>query len=399
LLSVERELGQYTLNINLSMSTKSLPPVVFIHGWKASVLADKNTGKDEFDYTFGVVMGLAKDPSIELPMEWDSDGNQIKDNLIATEACHSATCMCRMLKLGDIYGPLLDHLEKTRDLHVFAYDWRLCLDETAANFTQFLIDVKETTGQSPQVVAHSMGCLITLNVLNHNPHIFHSILFGAGAMSPNASVAKDYSLIGEKNTIVKNTTMFSPKINLTNPAALHFMAYPGERALYGKPNTALFRDGDNDSPLDLDLHNISTWKQYKIGIYHPDSGVEVVTEKMETWFQSVLDKAHNFRLGLLPKNTGLKASDCPPISVLRGDHCDTEFSYIVRNNGSSGTSLDLKEGIGHLRGDGRVTLEDTVPPIDIPVCKIVTNAREHSEVLNDLENVDMLLNLLIAEKK
>ena len=388
------------------MSAKSLPPVVFIHGWKASVLADKNTGKDEFDYTFGVVMGLAKDPSIELPMEWDINGNQVKDNLIATEACHSATCMCRMVKLGDIYGPLLDHLEKTRDLHVFAYDWRLCLDETAANFTQFLINVKEITGQSPQVVAHSMGCLITLHVLNHNPDIFHSILFGAGAMSPNASVAKDYSLVGEKNKIARNTTMFSPKINLSNPAALHFMAYPGERELYGKPTTALFRDGDNNNSLDLDLHNIDTWKQYKIGIYHPESGVDVVTKKMETWFQSVLDKAHNFRLGLLPKNTGLKASDCPPISVLRGDHSETEFSYTVRHSSKStarndgGSSyVDLKEGIGYLRGDGRVTLEDTVPPTDIPVCKIVTNAREHSEVLNDLENVDMLLNLLITERK
>ena len=61
------------------MSTKSLPPVVFIHGWKASVLADKNTGKDEFSYTLGVVSGMAKDPKLELPMEWDSDGNQVKE--------------------------------------------------------------------------------------------------------------------------------------------------------------------------------------------------------------------------------------------------------------------------------------------------------------------------------
>jgi len=386
------------------MSTKSLPPVVFIHGWKASVLADKHTGKNEFDYTFGTLTGLAADPSIELPMEWDSNGNQVKDNLIATEACHSATCMS-CVTLGDIYGPLLDRLEKTRDLHVFAYDWRFCLDETAANFTKFLISVKETTGQAPQVVAHSMGCLITLHVLNPNPHIFHSVLFGAGAMSPNAAVIKDYSLLGEKNTMVLNKTMFTPKINLTNPAGIHFIAYPGERELYGNPDTVLFFcDGnDNDNtPLELDLHKIHTWKEHKIGMYHPDSGVDTVTSKMESWFQSVLEKAYNFRLGLLPQNSGLKASDCPPIAVLRGDHCDTEFSYNVRRSSKSidkGSYLDLKEGIGHLRGDGRVTLQDTLPPKGIPVCKIVTNAREHTEVLNDLENVDTLLNLLISERK
>lgn len=153
----------------------------------------------------------------------------------------------------------MDHCYRTRDLHVFAYDWRLCLDETAENFTKFLIDIKESTGQRPQVVAHSMGCLITLHVLNHNPGHFHSILFGAGAMSPSVSVIKDYSLLGEKNTIVRNTTTFSPKINLTNPAALHFVAYPTERELYGKPNTCLFRDGNNNNPLDLDLHKIETW--------------------------------------------------------------------------------------------------------------------------------------------
>lgn len=378
------------------MSTKSLPPVVFIHGWKASVLADKHTGKDEFNYTLGVVTGLATDPSIELPMEWESNGHQVKDNLVATEACHSAACFCGMVKLGDIYGPMLDHLEKTRDLHVFAYDWRLCLDETAATFTKFLINVKEITGQTPQVVAHSMGSLITLNVLNHNPHIFHSILLGAGANSPNAAILKDYSLLGEKNVIIQNKTMFTPKINLTNPAPLGFIAYPGERELWGKPDTVLFRDGD--APIELDLHKISTWKEYKLGIYNPDSGVDTVTEKMESWFQSVLDKAYKFRQGLLPQNTGLKASDCPPIAVLRGDHCDTEFRYNVRRT-DDGRYLDLKEGIDHIRGDGRVTLQDTVPPKDIPVCKIVTNDREHSEVLNDLENVDMLLNLLMSEKK
>lgn len=371
----------------------NLPPLVFIHGWKASVLADKNTGKAEFDYTLPICLGLVKDPAIELPLEWGSDGNQVKDNLIATEPCHSATCMCRMIKIGKIYGPMLDHLEKTRDLHVFAYDWRCCLDETATKFEKFLIEVKKTTSQRPQVIGHSMGCLITLNVLNRAPELFHSIIFGAGAMSPSASMIKDYSLIGENNVTVKNSTMFTPKINLSNPSGVHFFAYPGERELYGKPTRTLFWDEEN-KPIELDLHSIETWKQYKIGIYHSDSGVDVVDGKMETWFQEVLNKVLKFRKELVPVNSGLEPSACPPIAVIRGDHTDTEFGYIVRPNGT----IDLKEDIRYLRGDGRVPLEDAVPPHDIPVCKIVTNEREHSDVLNDIGNVDMLLGLLISEK-
>ena len=345
----------------------------------------------------GILLGLAKDPALELPLEWDSAGNQVRDNLIAIDPLHSATCMCGLVKLGDAYGPILDHLEKTRDLHVFAYDWRLCLDESAAAFEQFVSKVREDTGRDPQVVGHSMGCLIALSVLNRNPKIFHSILFGAGALSPNASLIKDLSLTGEKNTFVKNTTMFSPRINLSNPAGLHFIHYPGERALYGKPNCDLFRDEETNEIVELDLHDVQTWKDHKIGLYHPDSGVDVVTDDMEIFFQKALLKARDFRRGLLPQNSGLKASECPPITVLRGDHDATEFGYTVRSNGS-GKEMDLKTGVMYKRGDGRVTLEDAIPPNDIPVCKIVTNNIEHTHVLNDLDNVDMLLELMISEK-
>lgn len=356
------------------------------------MLADEKTGKNEFDYTLPMCLGLVN-PKIELPLEWDSNGYQVKDNLIATEPCHSATCLCGTMKIADIYGPLMDHLKETRDLHIFAYDWRYCLDETALKFEKFLAEVKETTGQRPQVVGHSMGCLITLNVLNRHPELFHSILFGAGAMAPNATVIADFSMMGGKNVIVKNSTTFTPKINLSNPSILNCLAYPGERKLFGKSNTVLFRD-ENNKPIELDLHSVETWKKHKVGLYHPDSGVDEVDATAETWLQVILDKVHKFRNGLLPANSGLKPSSCPPIAVLRGDHTDTDFSYIVRSDG-----IDLKNDIQQVRGDGRVALEDTVPPKDIPVCKIVTNDREHSEVLNDLQNVDMLLNLLIDESR
>jgi len=380
--------------VAMTTTSCSLPPVVFIHGWKASVLADKKAGHAEFDYTVGVLSGLAKDPSLELPLEWDVHGNQVKDNLVATEPCHSITCLCGMVKLQELYGPVLDHLERTRDLHVFAYDWRLCLNETATDFEKFLVDVRESTGRTPQVVAHSMGCLITLSVLNRCPKIFHSILFGAGAMGPAAAPIKDFSLLGENNTNLRNTTMLTPKVHLSNPSAFHMLSgYPGERELFGRAHPILFKDED-DEPLELDMCNVKTWKKYRVGVYHPDSGIDAVDGKTEAWFQSVLDKVRVFRQGLLPKNSGLKASDCPPISVLRGDHTDTEFCYSVRHAG-----LDLKEGIGYLRGDNRVTLEDTLPPKDIPVCKIVTNDRAHVDVLNDIENVDMLLKLLISKSK
>lgn len=373
------------------MPGSDLPPVVFIHGWKASVLVDKKSEKVEYDYTLGMVLGIARDPALELPLEWESDGAQVRDNLVAARACHSATGPCG-IKLSDVYGPVLDHLAARRDLHIFTYDWRRCLAETGTAFEDFLGEVAKKTGKKPQVVAHSMGVLVTVSVLNKRPDLFHSALLGAGAHSPNISVMKDYSLEGEMNAIVMNKTCFSPRINLSNPSAMHFFARQGERVLFGKPNTVLLRDAEGN-PLDLDLHDIATWKRLKLGLFNPGSGVDVVTENQEKWLQDCLTRAKAFREGLLPENNGNKPEVFPPIGVLRGDHMETEFAYVVGPDGV----LDFKEGITHLRGDGRITLEDALPPKGMPVSKIITNDREHGQVLNDLESVDVLLQHLVDE--
>ena len=93
-------------------SSALLPPLVFIHGWKASVLTNKHTNKDEFDYTLGKCLGITSDPDLELPLELENDGTQVKDDLIPTSACHSATAdlICVKLKVAPVDGPLLDHL-------------------------------------------------------------------------------------------------------------------------------------------------------------------------------------------------------------------------------------------------------------------------------------------------
>lgn len=373
------------------------PPVVFIHGWKCSRLADEKTGETEYDLTLPVLLGLAKDPALELPMGWLNKGkSQVEDNLVATEPIRSFNCLCGMIKLGNLYGPLLKHLEKSpRDLYIFTYDWRRALGETAVLFEKFLMNVKEITGREPQVISHSMGGLITLSVLNRRPELFHSVLFGAGMLSPHAGILKDLSIVGEKNVIGRNTTMFSPKLHLSHPASWHFLGYSGERELFGKPSRVLFRTEDK-KPLEIDLHSLETWKQHRLGMYHPESGVTNLPDpELEEWVQSILDKSLKFRKGLLPANSGLSPDAYPPVSVLRGDSGDTEFGYVLRPD----DSIDLREDIRYMRGDGRITLEDTIPPKGIQCCRVVTNNREHKDVLNDIDNVEALLDLMIAEKQ
>ncbi len=47
-------------------------PIVFIHGWKASVLVDKNTGMERFNYALPYLLGLGG-PVLDLPMEWEEE--------------------------------------------------------------------------------------------------------------------------------------------------------------------------------------------------------------------------------------------------------------------------------------------------------------------------------------
>lgn len=117
-------------------------------------------------------------------------------------------------------------------------------------------------------------------------------------------------------------------------------------------------------------------------MYHPLSGIEVTPAK-EKWLESVLKKCFKFREALVPKFSPL---DYPPVAILNSDGLPTKFKFNLDNNGH----IDF-ENISTLPGDGRVMYEDTVPPKGIPVCMKITNKREHSDVLNDLEAVDKLL--------
>eukprot|EP00956_Cyclotella_meneghiniana_P001816 scaffold1997_cov79-Cyclotella_meneghiniana.AAC.1 len=373
-------------------------PIVFIHGWKASVLVDKNTRDEKFNYAFPHLLGLGG-PSLHLPMEWEEDETtgmkrQAYDDMVASHPTHDVSCLCGSIKLAKLYGPLLDHLAKKRgneNVHCFAYDWRRELTETSHKFEAFLEGIRSQyskTGVLPQVIGHSMGCLITLHVLNRRPDLFHSVLFGAGALAPNFSLLEDYSIIGGVNTIIRNNAMFTPSQHLTNPGPTHMLiAYPGEREAYGRKETNMLFDASGQ-PVEYDLNKLETWAKLKIGMYHPNSGVQVTAAK-EAWFRSVLNKCLAFRKGLIPSKP---SSAFPPVAVLRSDGFPSKFGFHIDTDGH----VDFSKA-NMMPGDGRVIAEDSLPPNGIPLVKIITNKEEHSAVLNDLKSVDNLLDVLVVE--
>jgi pimeloyl-ACP methyl ester carboxylesterase len=380
-------------NSNDLMINADLPPVVFIHGWKSSVLVSKTTGNVMFDYTFDRLTGIKAGDVLSLPCEWDKDseGRQREDDIEALRPCYDVKCLCGTVTLAKLCGPMLQNLRaKGRDVREFTYDWRRELGETSAAFEAFLQQVKGETGKQPQVIGQSMGCLIALHVLNRNPELFHSVLFGAGAISPTFSLMEEISFFGGLNKVGLNDKMFNPSQHLTNPGPFHMLtAYPDERKLFGKEHVVMLEDAAGN-PVDVDLRSIDFWKKHQLGMYHPSSGVEITTAK-EEWLGSILQRCHKFRSALVPK---FPESQYPPVAVLNSDGLDTKFKFVLDNNGYfSGSNVAM------LPGDGRVIYEDSLPPKGIPVSMKITNKREHIDVLNDLEAVDKLIAHLISSKK
>ena len=362
----------------------SLPPVVFVHGWKASVLVDRTTGEAVFDYNFvELITGRRGRGVLDLPMDWDTtSGRQVTDNLQASHPCYDVKACC--FTVGNIYKPLIRHLEDTYGpdkVHMFAYDWRRELDEHSQNLEVYLQDVAAMhEGQKPQVVAHSMGCCITLHCMNRRPDLFHSVLFGAGALAPNISILEDWSIMGGINSIVNNAEYFCPAQHLTNPSSLHFLQlFDNERKINGKEDQTLLYDAQGQAISATSFHQVETWERLQIGMYHPKSGVNVTQEK-EVWLQSVLDKCRVFRRGLVPDAAIIKK--LPPCAVLHSDGHPTKFSCRVSIHGT----LDF-DAFTMRPGDGRIVCEDSVPPASVPIIMQITNKSEHSQVLNDLPNV------------
>jgi len=369
-----------------------LPPIVFIHGWKASVLVSKKTGAVAFDFTLDRFLGLTPGNVLDLPMQWDpATDQQLHDDLEASHPMTYVKCLCGTVKLLPVYGPLLEHLRASgRDVREFAYDWRRDLAETSAAAEAFLRAVADETRRPPQVIAHSMGCLVTLHVLNRAPTLFHSVLFGAGAMSPAYAPLEDFSVAGNANNkILRNDTMFTPAQHLTNTGAVHMLAaLPNERARCGKEHTVLLEDAAG-KPVDLDLTALDTWKKHGLGMYHPASGVTVTPDK-ETWLTSVLERCHAYRTALLPQHS---PDTYPPLAVLNSDGVPTSFKFHLDADGQ----IDF-EHISTLPGDGRIVCEDACPPEGYPLVMKLTNQRAHLDVLNDVESVDKLLACLLSSK-
>jgi pimeloyl-ACP methyl ester carboxylesterase len=158
------------------MISKEVHPksiVVFIHGIKGSVLVDEKDSTVWLSGTQG--LGLST-PNIALPLTWQNDVQE-KDSIRAKEVLSDVKVIPFILE-EKVYSPWLTagrELYK-ENFHPFAYDWRRDNLESVESFEMFVGKIRSANPEaSITIVAHSMGGLIALALLNKRPEFFQKL--------------------------------------------------------------------------------------------------------------------------------------------------------------------------------------------------------------------------------
>ena len=377
------------------ISTHPLPPLVLIHGLKGGHLKDSATGTRRYLRVAQLFNPTRFQDPPALPLVRDDEtGAQPRDTLVPDGAIDDVTLLG--VNLASYYGPFEREFSEKRQLKTFSYDWRRDLDESGESLERFLEQVIEDTGSEDgvQVVCHSMGGLITFPVLNRRPELFHSVLFAAAALGGGASFLRDLAELDQGNAMGPlNNAMFTPERWVSWPSVWSFFNSPGEREAQGKSEITWdpLTEADGETPVPCDFHRVEDWRRLKLGPYGPNSGVEEVTPEMEAFLEATLIEAKAYRAQLVhnPHIT------YPPIAVLRSDARPT----ITRLNRPTPEGPFDYASAMTTAGDGRITLEDTLPPRGVPVSQVLTNHAEHSGILSELGDVNGLLNALLEEAK
>jgi len=381
-----------TTNANVNLN-ENLPPLVLVHGIKGSHLLDTSTGK----FRFLTVASIFNVGPLQFPLpqerEDEGRGKQKTDTLVSAGIMEEIGPKWMPLKRP--YGPFLDWAKSTgREVYTFHYDWRRELQEQTSGLATFLRKILEGKTTGAQVVAHSMGGLITFPLLNESPELFHSVLFGASALGGGVSFLPDLSIPGKDNMLGPfNSSTLTPKHWLGWPSGFHFFNNVGERETSeGTFCSGLYDIKETGEEIDTvcDFHNIDDWKRLKIGPYHPSSGCEM-NPSAEVFFAETLARAKEFRHKIMFD----EKVTYPPIAVIASDYAETVIAWGKQEH----EGIFLFDGTKSKKtpGDLRVALCDAFPPEGVPVCKHIVNKATHMNVLNDIPSVSCLLTTLIEQ--
>jgi len=338
-------------------------------------------GKGNYHYlTLWQALGCSS-PDLSLSLEWN-DGKQKESHLSA------GGILGFVGHLVPVYGPFLKHANSLgRPFYPFAYDWRRDLNETAEKFQNFLREIHTKHNQKIQIIAHSMGGLITLASINtHNGElvkedgngsaevggaektkiidIVHSVVYAGVPFRTGIGFLKDLTV---EIPIGRNKKILHPSVVFSFPSVYTF--FPG------KENPRLLDKNNNLIPVDF--YDSQEWIERKLGIFSEKPPKAAQVEHLK----NCMTQARLFR----SKIAAVPNVAYPPTVVLASHSFRTVTKFSL-----NGDIVNF-EGAEHEMGDGRIV--NATPPDGISY-KSFETTQSHQSLLNDLPIIDQILETL-----
>ena len=330
---------------------------IFVHGYKGAFLA---TADGQLAWlTPGQALSHG-DKSLALPFEGQRESPPRYGPLTVVGPMTRLTIVPFVFE-QTLYLPFIewgrDHLP---GFMVFAYDWRQDIRSSAEQLCARI----ESLGPNRRVniVAHSMGGLVTLHCLRHGPlaarEAVKHVVFAGTPFKGSASPWDDL-FIG--NATARNSALMPASALLTFSSTWQLLP----------PEPDFFVD-EQHAAQPVDAFSAETWLQRGWGVFHDASlqGNAAYRGQLE----GRLEARRAFWAGM-----GDEATDAPRFQTLSviGTGRQTTATWVMKADGH----FDFDHP-GLADGDGTVLTERATPPKPIQGAKVETSA-EHAVLLND----------------
>ena len=287
---------------------------------------------------------------------------------------------------------------------------------------EHIIEFKKRHNNRPiQVLAHSMGGVLVMAVVNRNPELFHSIVFVGVPFGSGIGYLRDLHL---GQGLGLNSKAFNKDVLFSFPSSFWTFPHDGEKidhycGLFEYDEKRIWAKGShvtdhaslgvaakifNRTPpapdeipstekwgferTKIDFYNADDWIKYELGIFNHKNG-KFVTEREKNHLQSSLNRGKLFRR-MIQYDVSV---NYPPITVVSGNKYPTQIAIIRNGPQAHKGGLDF-ESAPKVIGDGRIPYMCSFPDSRI-VYKTVDSDLHHQELLSDISLYSELLSELL----
>lgn len=330
-------------------------PLVFIHGIKGGELQTEDGDVRWLSAPQALALST---PDLALETRFEPSG-QPRDGLKPRGVLAKITIVPWIAEVG-IYGAFLEAAGAMgAPFHPFAYDWRRENAETVTAFETFLEGLKAKTGEPADVVAHSMGGLITLSLVHKRPELFRRVVFAGVPFKGGIGFLPD---LQDGVSTGLNGQIVGRDVLATFPSVFSLFPLVNDHLLNA--------DG---TAVAMDFYDAAAWERNRLGPFYPGHQRD---DAYRAFLAEVLRRGKEFRLSL----EGKEGHPYPPIlSVASKTHTTLVKAIVGGPKGENGVDFVSAPG---LEGDGRVAYRTMQVPAPVAFEEQMTDF-DHTDMLSD----------------